>query len=206
MDPERVVGLVLVAGLALFLVGAGGWRLEYERPLPESLRVIHDDRGRRAWIHVWMVIGMLTTPAGLAAWVTVAGTPTARALLAIAAVVYLLGAGCWVVSLVFRLAVVPWAAEHTVEAGQPPEGFAALDLWSGMLYRVHMGSAYAAFSVIGAAVLVDGALPPWLGWLGAAWGVLFLVGFVATRFAGLFNPPAWAHLYTAVIGVLLLLR
>ena len=61
-----LVGAVLVAGLGTFLVGAGGWRLEYQRPLPESLPLIHRDRGRWTWIHVWMVAGVFVTSAGLA--------------------------------------------------------------------------------------------------------------------------------------------
>jgi hypothetical protein len=204
MDAEGVVGLVLVAGMVLFMIGAGAWRLEYDRPLVEALHAIHPDRRRRAWIHVWMVIAMLTTPAGLAAWVVVVADPVARVLLALAATAYGLGAAGWIVNLVFRLAVVPWAAERTVETGAPPDGFAELDRWAGMLYVVHMASAYAVFAVLGGAVLAGGVLPTWLGWLGIVWGPVFLVGFVATRFEGPFNPPFWAHLYPGVAGVVLL--
>jgi hypothetical protein len=204
MDAEELVGLVLVAGFVLFMVGAGAWRLAYDRPLVEALHAIHPDRRRRAWIHVWMIVAMLVTPAGLAAWIVVVDDPVVRALLAVGATVYALGAVCWIVNLAFRLAVVPWAAEHTVETGRPPEGFPALDRWAGTLYLVHMTSAYAAFAVLGAAALAAGTLPSWLGWLGVVWGPVFLFGFVATRFEGPFNPPAWAHLYTAIVGVVLL--
>jgi hypothetical protein len=66
-----------------------------------------------------------------------------------------------------------------------------------------MASAYAAFAVLGAAVLAaDG--PSWLGWLGVGLGLVCLAGFVGTRFAGPFNPPILAHTYTAVLGVWLL--
>jgi hypothetical protein len=204
MDAQDVVGLVLVTGLVLFSIGAGAWRLTYDRPLLEALRAIHPDRRRRAWIHVWMILAMLTTPAGLAAWVVVGTDPVARVLLALGATTYGLGAVCWIVNLVFRLAVVPWAAERTVETGAPPDGFAELDRWAGMLYLVHMASAYAAFTVLGGSVLAEGTLPTWLGWLGIGWGPVFLVGFVATRFEGPFNPPLWAHLYPGIAGVVLL--
>jgi hypothetical protein len=85
-----------------------------------------------------------------------------------AAVIYALGAVCWVASLAFRLTVVPWAAEQTVERGRLPEGFAALDGWAGSLYAVHMVSAYVAFAILGVAVLADGELPRWAGWCGIA--------------------------------------
>jgi hypothetical protein len=75
---------------------------------------------------------------------------------------------------------------------------------TGSLYAVHMASAYAAFAILGAAVLAAGWLPVWVGWLGVGWGLVFLAGFVVTRFAGPFNPPFWAHTYTALVGAMLL--
>lgn len=205
MQVLQVVGVWLVAGLTFFLVGAGAWRLEYERPLAEALRVIHADRRRRAWIHLWMIPAMFLTPMGVAGYAAVIADRAAAAIAVMAAVVYAMGAVCWVASLAFRLTVVPWAAERTVEDGVLPEGFAALDRWAGSLYVVHMASAYAAFALLGSAVLMAGQLPPWVGWLGVGWGLSFLAGFVATRFSGLFNPPFWAHAYTGVLGVVLLL-
>jgi hypothetical protein len=205
MQIEHVVGLVLLSGLVVFFVGAARWRLAYERPLPEALVIIDDDRRRRAWIHLWMIPAMFLTSAGIAGLAAVAAHRGAAALLLMAGVVYAMGAVCWVASLAFRLTVVPWAAGRTVRDGSPPEVFVALDQWAGSLYVVHMASAYAAFAIIGAAVLAAGEPSPWVGWLGIGWGVSFLFGFVATRFAGFFNPPFWAHAYTGLLGVLLLL-
>lgn len=205
MAGHDVVGVVLVAGLVVFLVGAGGWRMAYEKPLHEALPIFHHDRRRRAWIHAWMIPAMFITPAGLFGLIVVLSDDEAAAVLAtMAAVVFAIGAVCWIVSLVFRLTVTPWAAERTVADGEPPDGFAALDSWSGSLYVVHMAASYAAFAALGAAVLAQGTLPSWAGWLGVGWGLAFLAGFVGTRFAGPFNPPAWAHTYPALIGVMLL--
>jgi hypothetical protein len=67
-----------------------------------------------------------------------------------------------------------------------------------------MVASYAAFAVIGAAVLASNALPHWTGWAGLVLGVGCLGGFVATRFAGPFNPPILAHTYTGLLGVVLL--
>ena len=63
-----------------------------------------------------------------------------------------------------------------------------------------MAASYAAYAILGDAVLASD-LPVWLGWLGIAWGAASLLGIVATRFAGPFNPPILAHVYTAVPGV-----
>jgi hypothetical protein len=200
---RELVGGTLVAGLVIFLVGAVAWRLAYEQPLRDALRVIHADRRRRAWIHAWMLVALFVTPAGIAGFAAVAGA-TAVLPAIMAAQVYGLGAVCWIAALAFRLTVVPWAAGSTVADGEPPDGFVALDSWAGALHAVHMAASYAAFALLGWALLASRGGPRWLGWLGIAWGVTFLGGFVATRFAGPFNPPFWAHAYTGVVGVVLL--
>lgn len=206
VESPLLVGGVLVAGLAIFLVGAAAWRLDYQRPLEESLPVIHRDRRRWAWIHAWMIAALVVTPAGLVGLATTLNDPTARVLAAMAAAGYVSGGVCWIAALTFRLTVVPWAAERTVSVGQVPNGFAAYDRWAAALYSVHMLTAYLASAVLGIALLVSDSLPTWLGWTGFGWGLAFTAGLVATRFAGPFNPPFWAHLYTGVVGAALLLR
>ena len=206
MNGSSLVCSVLVAGLGIFLVGAARWRLDYQRPLRESLPLLYRDRRRWTWIHVWMVAGVIATPAGLAGLVVILEEPRATVLAAMSAAVYLTGAVCWIASLAFRLTVVAWAAEQTVTVGEVPDGFAAYDRWAGALYCVHMLTAYTASAVLGIAVLVSDDLPTWLGWAGVAWGLAFAAGLLATRFAGPFNPPFWAHFYTATVGVLLLVQ
>jgi hypothetical protein len=152
------------------------------------------------------VAGLLVTFAGLAGLPVILAGTTATVLATIAAAVYVAGGVCWIVSLTFRLTVVPWAAEQTVTAGDVLEGFAARERWAGALYCVHMLTAHLASAVLGSAVLVSDDVPEWLGWVGFGWGLAFAAGLVATRFAGPFNPPFWAHLYTAAVGVLLLLQ
>lgn len=200
---QAVVGWTLLAGLVVFLAGAIAWRMGYEQPLRDALPLVHRDRRRREWIHLWMILAMFVTTAGLAGLAVLVDGDTATLLATMATTLYGLGAVAWVVSLAFRLTVVPWAAERTVASGEVPDGHAALDAWAGSLYMIHMVAAYVTFAVLGAALL-DSGLPPWVGWLGVAWGTAFLLGFTATRAAGPFNPPFWAHTYTAVVGVALL--
>lgn len=167
--------------------------------------MIQGDRKRRAWIHLWMIPAMFVTSAGVFGFAAMVENARTVAVAVMAGVIYLMGAVCWVGCLTFRLTVVPWAAEHTVQHGQPPMVFAALDRWAGVLYAVHMAAAYAAFALIGSAVLLADELPSWIGWLGIGWGCGFLVGLIATRFAGPFNPPFWAHSYTGLLGFALLI-
>ena len=206
MEGTELVGGVLAAGLAIFLVGACAWRLDYQRPPQESLLLVDQDRRRWAWIHTWMVAGTLVTCAGLAGLTMIMDETTATVLAAMAGAVYLAGGVCWIASLAFRLTVMPWAADHTVSVGTVPDGFAPYDRWAGALYCVHMLTAYGASAVLGITVLASDALPTWLGWAGLGWGLTFAAGLVATRFAGPFNPPFWAHLYTGTLGVCLILQ
>ena len=199
-----IVGGILVAGFVVFLIGAVAWRLDYERPLIESLPLIHADRRRRTWIQTWMLVAMFITPAGIAGFTVALDDQDAVVVADMAAFVYGLGALCMIVSLGFGLTVVPWAAERTVAGGSPPEGFAAYRAWSSGLYVIHMVASYTAFAVLGAAVLASDAVPHWAGWVGLGLGVVCLIGFIATRFAGPFNPPILAHTYTGLLGVVLL--
>ncbi len=202
---NQIVGGILVAGVVVFTVGAARWRLDYERPLAESLPLIHADRRRRTWIQTWMLVAMFVTTAGVAGFaVVVPDAPDSAFPAVMAAFVYALGALCMIVSLTFGLTVVPWAAERTVADGSIPEGFAANRAWTGWLFVVHMVASYAAFAVLGAAVLASNTMPHWTGWVGLGLGVGCLAGFVATRFAGPFNPPILAHTYTGLLGVVLL--
>ncbi len=200
---QSVVGWTLILALVVFLVGAARWRIEYEKPMAESLRIIHDDRRRRAWIHLWMIPAMFLTTAGLVGLAVVLPDRPVSALTAMGSAVYALGAIAWIVSLAFRMTVVPWAAERTATEDHIPDGFAPLDAWAGSLYVIHMAAAYVAFAIIGAALLLSD-LPAWLGWLGIALGTVSVSGFVVTRAAGPFNPPLLAHTYTCVIGIVLL--
>jgi len=205
VDGSVLIGGILIAGLVVFLVGAVCWRLDYQRPLPEALPLIHRDRRRWAWIHTWMIAALVITPAGLVGLTLALGEPTARVLAGMATAVYGVGAVCWIVCLAFRLTVTPWAAERAVTFGQVPDGFAAYERWAGALYVVHMLTAYLGSAVLGMALLASDALPTWIGWAGIVWGLVFAAGFTATRFAGAFNPPFWAHLYTGAVGLVVLL-
>lgn len=200
-----VVGVVLVAGLVTFMTGAAAWRIEYDRPHAESLPIVHADRRRRAWIHVWMIVAMFLTPAGLAALTALLTDPAAVTIATVAAVAYAIGAVCWIASLTFRLSVHVWAAERTVDDGVTPEVFAPLDQWASHLYLVHMTSAYLASATLAGALLVEGGWPAWLTWGGLVWGVLWAVGLFS-RGAFAFYPPFWAHVLTGAVGILLLTR
>jgi len=205
MDAETAAGLVLAAGLVVFLVGALRWRPEFQAEAEVALPAMHADPRRWTWIHAWMAVAMFVTPAGLVMAASLARRDDAVAASWAAAVVFTVGAACWVVSLTYRLTVVPWAAARAVVDGSPPDLYLATEPWASLLYRAHMLSAYATFAVLGAAVVLDDARPAWLGWLGIGWGCAFgALLAVGGRFAYAVHPPFWAHTYPAVVGVVII--
>ena len=205
MDAETAAGLVLVAGLVVFLVGAVRWRPEYQAEAEVALPAVHADPRRWTWIHAWMAAAMFVTPAGLAMAAVVARPDDAAVTAWAAAVVFTVGAVCWLVALTHRLTVLPWAARQFAADGRLPDVYVATEPWASLLYRAHMFSAYATFVVLGAAVVLDDDLPAWLGWLGVGWGCAFgAVLTVGGRIAYAVHPPFWAHTYPAVVGVVLI--
>ena len=205
MDAEPAAGLVLVAGLVVFLVGAVRWRPEYQAEAEVALPAMHADPRRWTWIHAWMAAAMFVTPTGLAMAAVVARPDDAAVTAWAAAVVFTVGAVCWLVALTHRLTVLPWAARRFAADGRLPDIYVATEPWASLLYRAHMLSAYATFVVLGAAVVLDDDLPAWLGWLGVGWGCAFgAVLAVGGRIAYAVHPPFWAHTYPAVVGVVLI--
>jgi hypothetical protein len=70
-----------------------------------------------------------------------------------------------------------------------------------------MLSAYAAFAVLGGAVIADDGLPSWLGWLGVVWGASSVIALSSGgRWRYVVQPPVLAHTFTAAVGVALLFR
>jgi hypothetical protein len=196
-----VAGWLLVSGLVTFTIGAVRWRLEYEQPLAVSLPLRAADRGRLRWIQYWMIIGVAVTSMGLAA---AAAVLVASPWAAVAAALYGIGAAAFLIALAFRLTVGEWAAAETVATGQVPLLYPALSAWAAGLYGLHMITAYISAIPLGF-VIAAATGPNWLGWAGVVWGGGCATGFVLTRGAGFFSPPILAHVFSAAVGMTLLI-
>jgi len=206
MAPIDWTGVVLVAGLVAFLTGAVFWKpAVYQQALPQALAAMAKDAARLRWIQSWMMVGIGTTTLGVALLARRIDLDGEHLWSTLGAACFALGAPLMLVSLAFGLTVRPWAADETVAKGEVPRGYEALDRFAGLLMATHMVTAYASWAFLGAALLRSGTVPAWLGWSGVGAGSLFAVGFVAFR-GGPFAPPFLAHVYTAVIGIVLLLR
>lgn len=193
-------GTLLIAGFAVFIAGAAGWRLQYQAPLPERMVHLHADRRRLRWIHSAMVAAMVLTPAGLVATAGVAGQSAVWA----AAAAYTTGAILWLLTLTFRLTVQERVAGR-VAGGEPlPDWYEPLEAWAGLGHRVHMLVSYAAAIPLAWGLAAVDLIPDWLAWGGAIWGAAWLAGYAVPRTRFAFEPPFWAHVFTFAIGIALL--
>ena len=114
MTSVELVGLLLASSIFVFGIGAARWKLAYEGA--DALPLIHADRRRRAWIHLWMIPGVLLSGTGLFGFALLA----ADAVMFVAASLFAIGVVLMLVHLLFRLTVVPWAAQRRVEDGVAP--------------------------------------------------------------------------------------
>jgi len=205
-----VAGWLLAIGSLSFLVGALNPALGsvWSATREVQLRLIHD--ATTAWIatSALFLIGTVLTAVGL--WFVpeyVAGSGTdARAgtsgragmLARGAALVYLMAAGAWIVSLTFRLAVTPDAATAFVASGSLDPAYVLLDRWARGLFGAFTYLAGGSLVAIGAA-LVIGRVTAVAGWFATVVGLLIAVGYALAGDM----PPFVAYLPTGLLGLVL---
>lgn len=195
----ELTGWTLIVGFVVFMVGAGGWRSEYQADLGTRLAAVHRDRGRTMWIHLWMLVAMVITPAGLGAAAIVSGRP----LVAIAATAYAVGSVPWMLVLTFRITALLDVAAVAAGGGAVPDWFEPVERWVGTGHRVHMLSAYASAIPLALGLGQVDLIPGWLATGGVVWGVLWSAGILRPRTRFAFEPPFWAHVFTFAVGVAL---
>ena len=195
-----LVGWLLVTGFVAFMIGAGGWRLEYEQPAVRSLPIMHADRRRLRWIHWWMIPALVLTVSGLGglAWTT------GEAGIGVAASAYAVGAVMWIGALAFRLTMGEWAAEATAATGEVPEVYPPLARWAGLGHAIHMVTAYVSAVPLAWAASDADLIAGWLAWAGTVWGLGLCALFLNPRTQFIAAPPFWAHVFTFAVGLSIL--
>ena len=200
---QAVAGL-LIGGFVIFLVGAALWRMDYQSELPEALQAIAKSPGRWRWIHAWMIAGVAVTIIGLAALALVMAASDEPVYGAAGGALFAVGGIVWLVGASWRITWLLRAAVETAETGSIPAGADAWTEWFGALHTTHLLSAYLSWTLIGSAVIASDLAPLWVGWLGIGLGVVGAVGYIVLK-GGPFAPPILAHLYTLILGIMLLI-
>lgn len=193
-------GWLLITGFVTFMIGAGGWRPDYDQAPEQALPVIGAQRRRWRWIHIWMVPAVTITTAGLGSLATVVALPLVTA----AAVAYAIGATLWILTLTSRLTVTEWAARSLAETGSVPDSYPALSAWASTGHTIHMLSAYVASATLAVALGTEHQIGSGLAWAGVVFGVGLAVLFLIPRTRWAVAPPFLAHVFTFAVGIAIL--
>ena len=112
---------------------------------------------------------------------------------------YTIGAVAWVASLSFRMSVTRGEALARAAGAAPAPGYSVGSQWAGALFAAFTLLAGVALVVVGAAIVMGGALASWVGMQSIAFGAVVVFGYL--RFGDM--PPFVSYLPTGVIGIAL---
>jgi hypothetical protein len=202
MDLTHLTGWLLVTGSLAFGVGAGDPYLMRAWTAPQATFLTIVARHPLAWrvTHYLFIGGTVLTAAGLTgvAGVTPEGWP--RGLAVAGAAGFAIAAVLWIVSLLYRLAVVPTTAGAIAEAGRVEPWIADLDRLNGALFKAFIVIAFAGLAAIGIATTAGGPIPAILGWATAALAAVLVAGLVVSGDM----PPFTVYIAPLAFGIALL--
>lgn len=175
--------VLLVGSFAVFAAGAtppalgGVWNA----PLEAGLEWIANYPGRWAFSAIAFIFSLILCVAGLAIFNDFLQARPAQILSKIGFYTFLIGALLWIISMGFRLSVIPWAAQILAETSSLPDAFEPLRLLETKLHDIFMVSTFLASSVYGLALLASPKFASGLGWFSVVYGLGAAALFVISR-------------------------
>lgn len=182
MDTDRIAGVLLIVGSAIFLAGAavGVPKVFTVREPRARLRLLQQHPVRWRAAQPLYGLGPLTTAVGtgfLAAGAAGAGTGTAF----------------WAACLALAIGALAWSRSLYLRGTRISEfAFGTLPGWP---FATYVLLTIAGLALLGIA-LVTGGYPAWLGWFTIGAGIVFLIGYL--RFKDI--PPFVFYLLLILDG------
>lgn len=202
----KTSGILLIAGFAVFVVGAGLPPSEAWTGSDEKRREIvgaHPARWRASALA--LAGGVMLTLAGLAVLAATLLAGGALTWPVLGLVSYGVGVLLWLIELAFRSTVLVSIA---TAGDDPPEWFQSVHVWAGALYWGYAVLAYLGIAAFGVALLQSREVATGFAVAPIAFGVLGAVVYVS-RFPRalwtIFDIPGILYVVTAAVGVGLLL-
>lgn len=209
-----VAAWLFVAGLLSFAIGAAipvAWLEKpglvpevWSAPLERYLQLIAQHRRSWAWTNGLMIAAVLLNAAGLAALATLAGQPVVTA----GAAGYGIASVFWIIVASYRNTVSAWAADELAATKRLPDVSTALDLWSGMSYKIYTAAGHGSQAAVGLGLLQTALVPSWIAWIAVVVGVAGLLSQLpgSSRLPGLqvLFIPIVMHVPPALIGIAML--
>ena len=197
------MGWALIAGPVLFMLGAALWdpRL-FQGELDAVIHNIATRRGRWAWIHAWMTVGLVATTCGIAVWLSAQASWPVTATSWITMLLFLFGTAAFLAGMAVRHGV-DGAAADAVSAGDPlPAGLRLWQAFLGTIHSLYIYLANAAAIALGVSAMLSDSRLTVIGWVGIVAGVAFAVGYRLRP--AYFAPPFIPTVYPAVLGIAVL--
>jgi hypothetical protein len=202
VDASHLAGWLLVIGSITFGVGAGNPYLvrAWTSPRETFLGIIATHPAAWRFSHVLFIGGAVTVSAGLAALDAIASDGWPRSLTVAGASAFAIGSVLWVISLVYRMAVMPNSARGLADQGQPDPWAADLERLNGGLFAAFIVVSFVGLAAIGIAITAGGPIPALVGWGAAAFSGLCVAGLVLAGDM----PPFTVYLAPLAFGAALL--
>lgn len=203
-DGVRLAGLLLAGGLVLLVLLVGPTAFVspaiWNGPQDVALRLISEHALIWRVANVGFALATIVTTAGLflmPGLVGDRGAPVAW----VSAVIFVLAAMPWLLTLAIRVAITPGVADGFVADGTIDPTYDPLAKLCGALFPAFILTASGSIVALGAAIVAGGSLGEPLGWAclvaGLAIGGSYLV--VGDTL------PAFVYLPTAAVGLAILL-
>ena len=201
MEPDILVGWLLIVGALAFGVGAGNPLLvrAWTAPVDSFMAIVA--RHPRAWqaTNLLFIGGTLLTAGGLVVLPSLL-PESGQGLATAGAVAFAIGAVLWIISLLYRLTVTPATARDFAVTGTVDPWVDTLDRLNAGLFKAWIVIALAGLGIIGIACTVGGPIPAPLGWATAALSGLLVAGLLFTGDM----PPFTVYLAPLAFGIALL--
>jgi hypothetical protein len=202
--PERVAGLLLLAGMLVPILMLGLFALRGE------LSDVFSQIGgltRNAFVHKvslsgWIAASLLSL-AGYVLLAVFLGQEGEVLLSPVARTGMVLTTILLVVEATIHLAFGAWAMDEVLRTGTQPVLYPVFFQWASViLQRVYLPLGYISLVLFGWSVLQTVLLPAWSGWMTIGWGA----GMFGLLVLSKTTLPASLYLPGAVFGVLLLVK
>ncbi len=203
-DGLRVAGLLLAGGgaLLLLLVGPTAYVSPaiWNGPQDVALRLISEHSLIWRVANIGFALATIVTAAGLILMPGLVGERGA-AMAWVSAVVFVLAAVPWLLTLAIRLAVTPGVADGFVADGTVGPTFPPLARLSDALFPAFILIASGSIVALGVSIVAGGALGGPLGWVCVVAGLAIGGSYVVIGD----TLPAFIYLPTAAVGIAMLL-
>lgn len=203
-----LVGILLLAGMALIAVQSVGYRRgafnsEFWRlPLDDKLDRVAVRKWEWWWVAIWDLVGLFLMTGGLAGLTHLLAESGEGVLAYVALGGYLVALFSWFFGVIIQAAGVSHAADQRKKAGATPSWIHPFWTAGYLAEAVWVIGTSLAYVVLGVAILQSGLIAPWSGWAAVGLGIVIPVAVLLART----GFPQLGYFVPFVVGIALIIE